>query len=196
MRAELLDAFVATISSAKGWNNVVRGLPGGVLTLDRQANVASIRMPAFPDYDTDAPETITLTLPSSTVKSGNRVFATPSFRISTVSGGAALSGRLLQRTTEQDMRGAVAGSLTFEVTVENDTFTPFVGHRYDNPLATASLLAGVRSAQNEPAGWNAVVQPALVELNVQRLTPTRLTVTLPPVPTYGISVPETARSRP
>ena len=56
MRAELLDAFVATISSAKGWNNVVRGLPGGVLTLDRQANVASIRMPAFPDYDTDAPE--------------------------------------------------------------------------------------------------------------------------------------------
>ena len=68
-----------------------------------------------------------------------------------------------------------------------------VGHRHIDPAATVTLLEGVRSAQSEAAGWNAVVQPALVKVNVERLTPTRLTVTLPRVPTYDISVPETVR---
>ena len=132
-----------------------------------------------------------LTLPSSTVKSGNRVFASPSFRIRTVSGGATLTGRLLQRTAEQDIRGAVTGSLTFELTIFDDFFTAMVGHRHIDPAATVTLLEGVRSAQSEPAGWNAVVLPALTKVNVERRTPTQLTVTLPRVPTYDISVPET-----
>ena len=75
----------------------------------------------------------------------------------------------------------------------NDTYSAMVGHRHIDPTATVALLEGVRSAQDEAAGWNAVVQPALVKLNVQRLTPTRLTVALPRVPTYDISVPETVR---
>ena len=173
---------------------MVRGYLGlETLLLDRAENAVTITLPAFPLYDTNTPETITCTLPSSAVVSGNRVFASPSFRIRTVSGGATLTGRLLQRTTEQDIRGAVAGSLTFELTVGNDTFTAMVGHRHIDPAATVTLLEGVRSAQSEAAGWNAVVQPALVKVNVERLTPTRLTVTLPRVPTYDITVPETVR---
>ena len=194
LRAELLNSLVATASSEYGWNSVVRGYLGlETLFLDRADNAVTITLPAFPLYDTNAPETITCTVPSSAVVSGNRVFASPSFRIRTVSGGATLTGRLLQRTTEQDIRGAIAGSLTFELTVGNDTFTAMVGHRHIDPAATVTLLEGVRSAQSEAAGWNAVVQPALVQINVERLTPTRLTVTLPRVPTYDISVPETVR---
>ena len=39
-------------------------------------------------------------------------------------------------------------------------------------------MEGVRSAQAEPAGWNAIVQPALAAMNVERRTPTTVTVTL------------------
>jgi hypothetical protein len=175
----------------------VRGYLGlETLVLERAANSVTVTLPAFPRYDTNAPETITCTVPASAVTSGNRVFASPSFRIRTVSGGATLTGRLLQRTTEQDIRGAVAGSLTFELTIFDDFFTAMVGHRHIDPAATVTLLEGVRSAQSEPAGWNAVVLPALTKVNVERRTPTRLTVTLPRVPTYDISVPETVRPPP
>ena len=54
----------------------------------------------------------------------------------------------------------------------------------------AALLSGVRSAQSEPAGWNAIVVPALQELNVAR-TGTLVLVTIPRVPTYDITAPET-----
>ena len=192
LRAELLNSLVATASSEYGWNTVVRGHLGlETLVLDRASHSVTITLPAFPLYDTNAPETITCTVPASTVTSGNRVFASPSFRIRTVSGGATLTGRLLQRTTEQDIRGAVTGSLTFELTIFDDFFTAMVGHRHIDPAATVTLLEGVRSAQSEPAGWNAVVLPALTKVNVERRTPTQLTVTLPRVPTYDISVPET-----
>ena len=47
--------------------------------------------------------------------------------------------------------------------ITNDTFASLVGHRHIVPDATRALLGGVRSAQSEPAGWNAIVVPALQE---------------------------------
>ena len=58
-----------------------------------------ITFPAYPQYESDAPETITLTLPGSSVKSGNRVFVAPAFRIRASSGGAKIPGRALARPT-------------------------------------------------------------------------------------------------
>ena len=40
-------------------------------------------------------------------------------------------------------------------------------------------------------GWNAIVAPRLVRLNVARDSTTHVIVTLPVVPTYDISAPET-----
>ena len=74
--------------------------------------------------------------------------------------------------------------------ITNDTFASLVGHRHIVPDATRALLSGVRSAQSEPAGWNAIVVPALRELNVAR-TGTLVLVTIPRVPTYDITAPET-----
>ena len=78
--------------------------------------------------------------------------------------------------------------------VSNDTFSPFVGHRHadeSDPTATELFLEGLRSAQEETNGWNAVLVPALKKLNVARSSTTDVTITLPRVPTYDITVPET-----
>ena len=149
-----------------------------------------LTLPAFPEYEVQSPETITLTLPGAAVKSKNRVSASPAFRIRAISGSAEISGRILSRVTEEDLRSAPSGTLTFTVAITNDTFASLVGHRHIVPDATRALLSGVRSAQSEPAGWNAIVVPALQELNVAR-TGTLVLVTIPRVPTYDITAPET-----
>jgi len=189
----MLDALVATSSrNSFGWNSIVRGtLPAEAVTLDRATQQITITFPSYPTYEIDSPETITLTLPSSSVRSGSRVFVAPAFRIRASSGAVLVSGRALERLTEEDLRMAAAGTLTFELTTVNDTWDAFVGHRYVNPAATEALLSGVRSSSNEPNGWNAVVAPRLQKLNVRREQTTVVTVTLPTCPTYDISVPET-----
>ena len=71
------------------------------MTLDRTTQQIVIRFPAYPNYEVMSPETITLTLPGSSVKSGNRIFVAPAFRIRASSGAATLAGRVLQRLTEE-----------------------------------------------------------------------------------------------
>ena len=44
--------------------------------------------------------------------------------------------------------------------------------------ARIALLAGLRSAQNEPGGWGAVVSPSLTHDHVRRLDDTRLSFSL------------------
>ena len=90
-------------SNNAGWNAIVRNsLPPSAVTLERTTQQIVIRFPAYPDYEVMSPETITLTLPGSSVKSGNRIFVAPAFRIRASSGGATLAGRVLQRLTEEE----------------------------------------------------------------------------------------------
>ena len=56
---------------------------------------------------------------------------------------------------------------------------------------SAALLASLTSAQAEPAGWNAVVRPALSHAHLLRLSDTVLQLTLPQRANYGISAAET-----
>ncbi len=55
---------------------------------------------------------------------------------------------------------------------------------------TSRLLAGIRSAQHEEFGWNAVITPVLGAQHVRRFGDT-VQITVPSVPTYEISRPET-----
>lgn len=190
--ATFLSNLVATSSSPTGWNAIVRGSLGAdSVQIDRSLQQVLILFPSYPSYEIAEPETITLTLPSSSVKSGNRVFVSPSFRIRASSGGAVISGRALARVTEEDIRRDTGSPITFNIKLDNDTYSPFVGHRFVDSAATQTLLEGVRSAQSEAAGWNRVVLPVLKLKNVARYSTTEVTVTLPRVPLYDISAPET-----
>ena len=57
--------------------------------------------------------------------------------------------------------------------------------------STASLLRALRSQQQEQAGWNAVLLPALSFANVSRVNDTRLAIALPTLAAYSIRAPET-----
>ena len=56
---------------------------------------------------------------------------------------------------------------------------------------TFGVIGGLRSAQDEPAGWNAVVQPKLYHAHLRRLSGTLLQVDVPAQPAYKITAPET-----
>lgn len=186
----MVSNLVATSSSTAGWNRIVRGsLPVSAVRLEAATQKLTITFPAYPEYEIESPEIITLTLPATSTVSGNRIFVSPAFRIRAASGGASISGRALGRVTEEDLREN--GGIVFEIDLHNDTFTPLVGHRHVNPIATEALLSGMRSAQHEPAGWNAIVSPKLARLNVMRDSTTHTLVTIPVCPTYEISEPET-----
>lgn len=53
------------------------------------------------------------------------------------------------------------------------------------------IIDAIASAGTEVGGWNATVSPALVVTNVVRTSATRVTITLPAVASYSITVPET-----
>ena len=51
------------------------------------------------------------------------------------------------------------GGLELEIVLTDDTFAPSVGL---TDAASDALVAGLRALSDEPAGWNAVLQPALL----------------------------------
>ena len=77
-------------------------------------------------------------------------------RVDVALGSVRLDGSLLAAPTEASLRSAA--TLEVEVLLQGDMWAAGVG---DDHPATAALLAGLRSAQDEPAGWNAAVLPAL-----------------------------------
>jgi hypothetical protein len=111
-------------------------------------------------------------------------------RVDVTLGSARLDGSLLAAPTEASLRSAA--TLEVEVLLQGDMWAAGVG---DDHPATAALLAGLRSAQDEPAGWNAAVLPALDFRHVTVVSPTALRIALRQVAFYQIDEPETITAR-
>lgn len=97
---------------------------------------------------------------------------------------AALSGTITD-DDEQDIR---VGGSTILLDLSDATWAalgaPFNAERQ-------GIIDGLDSAQGEPAGWDAVARPAIGVGDVVRTTDTRVTITMPAVPTYNITANET-----
>ena len=102
-------------------------------------------------------------------------------RVDVALGSARLDGSLLAAPTEASLRSAA--TLEVEVLLQGDMWAAGVG---DDHPATAALLAGLRSAQDEPAGWNAAVLPALDFRRVTVVNSTALCIALRHVAFYQI----------
>jgi hypothetical protein len=69
---------------------------------------------------------------------------------------------------------------TLHLVLSNDTWADAVGAPDAAGLALAhQLIGGLRSAQHEPHGWNAVEQPALTPDDLSRLSDTELRLVIP-----------------
>ena len=82
----------------------------------------------------------------------------------------------------------VAGGETLIITLTNDTWDATIGA--DN-AKTDALIAGIDSAQSEPAGWDAEVRANLDYNDVTRTSDTVVTITLGAEANYAITANET-----
>jgi len=98
----------------------------------------------------------------------------------------ALSGDMLETPVLEAQ--IVAGGRSIVATVSNgQRWAPTLGQ---NNALTTSVLAGLGAAQSEGNGWNARALPALVYTNLVRINDYVITLTLPAVALYDITVDE------
>ena len=80
----------------------------------------------------------------------------PSFVLAPTKGTASLQGRLTEDAVESAL--CCKDGLELAIVLADDDFVPGVGA---GVVLSSALLGGLRSLQDEPTGWNAVIGPAL-----------------------------------
>ena len=119
-----------------------------------------------------------MTVPPAALLSGRTVVVESPLYISAGGASVQLAGQLAERPHEGLLQ-SVARNLS--LTLSGDTW-----QQMSDELASRVLL-GLRSDQDEPAGWN-VIFPLAVEaglVTVSRESESRLEIQLPPMPAYA-----------
>ena len=186
--SQLLRGFTSLQNEIHGWNSIVRpGIPQANVERTNDFTV-TISVDQFAAYDISAPETIEVVVPPIAVSSAQVVQA-PSFVVIPIKGTASLSGPLVEEPTEDVL--CCGRGLELTITLTGDSWAAGVG---TDPAASEALERGLRSLQDEPGGFNAVLMPALVQRNataITRISDTRIEIRLPPVVHYHVRNPET-----
>ena len=183
--AEIVSGFASTSSQAYGFNDLVRYGEPPALTVVNQTLTVQWKAGTFASYAPRAPETVVLSLPPEAVRSGVPL-AVGSFVITVDPGSVSMAGALLGQAYEADLRDEVAHTL--DVTLSGDTWLPSIGLE---GAASAALLRGFASAQQEVGGWNQAVQPLLTSADLLRLDAYTVRLTIPQRANYDIIAPET-----
>ena len=185
VRQDIINGLDPAQSEATGWNAEVRDKQDVAGVVRTTETVVTITLDAQAAYASTANETITVTVPASSVVGVGAIVPTPTFDIVTSSPFATISGTVTPSATEGDV---VAGGETIVITLTNDTWDATVGQ--DNAITTA-LISGIDSAQAEATGWDAVVRANMDFDDVTRTSATVVTVTLKAEVTYDITADET-----
>lgn len=187
---QITTDFIAGLDSggaeAAGWDAEVKGnlVFGDVARTNN--TTATITFQAEAAYAITQNETITLTIPASSLtSSAAAIVATPTFEITATSDpAAALTGTLADNATEAQI---VAGGETLIITLTNDTWVA-AGATFDG--IRQDIIDGMDSAQSEGTGWNAEVRDKEVVGAVVRTNDTVVTITLTAAAAYDISANE------
>lgn len=99
--------------------------------------------------------------------------------------GVTLSGTILNSTTETDIR---TGGKTIILTLTGDTWVDS-GATFDGQRQ--NIIDGIDSAQSEATGWDAEVKAKAPVTDVERTSPTEVTITLSAQSGYDITSTET-----
>ena len=183
--ADVVSGFASMQSEPFGWNAIVRYGTPPTLKVANETLTISWQAGTFSSYAPRSPETVTLSLPAEAVRS--RTPLTIGQLVITVDPGSVdVQGALVAHAMESDLRSAE--SHTLDITLHDDTWLPSVGL---DSLASAALLNGLVSAQQEPNGWNTAVRPLLTSADLTRLDAQTVRLTIPQRAGYDISQPET-----
>ena len=210
LRMELVASLTSMQSEPSGWLAVVQPsiLPEHVRRLDN--NTVRIELHAASSYSIIRPETITLVVPPSLVRSQQpvpAVFGVASdaagLRIQPTAGNGTLHGSFMSAATRADVRSSLEHTLA--ITLAGDRWQPSVGLNDAacttgaGECASRALLDGIASAagldQEQQRGWRQVLgadaSRGLSYLDVEREDDHTVHIRLPQHAAYFITSPET-----
>lgn len=187
-RQNIIDGLTAATSQTLGWNNLVRDTALQVSDVTRVSDtIVQIDLPAVPGYAISSAETITCTIPAAALLNSNSaVVAGSTFTIKPqeFQPTVTLSGTL-DGAAEATI---VSGGATLIVTLTNDTWedASTLALYYDE------FISNIVASTNEDNGWNDTVQHEITaSTDIVRTSDTVLTITLPAIADYSITVNET-----
>lgn len=184
-RQNIIDGLDSAQSEATGWNNEVRDNLAVTDVVRTSDTVVTITLSAQAAYQITAPETITVTVPSTaTALNAGDITATPTFGVA-LDSTAALTGTAVPSSAEAQI---VAGGRTIIITLTGDTWVAD-GGTFD--AQRQAIINGLDSAQSEANGWNAEVRDKLATSAVIRSSDTVVTITLSAAAAYSITAQET-----
>ena len=187
---QVLRAIVAQTHEAAGWNAVVRPALRARDLVRLSDTQLRISLPQIGRYSIEEPETLDVLLPAAAQSSNTNLSARAALAISPQPAELAISGGSLLRAPRE--ASVQQGETTLVLSLLGDSWRDDLAPNASASTLTAALLAGFSCAQNEPAGWNAVVAPRLLaEGRVERRSATELVVTIPRAAAYAIASPET-----
>jgi len=137
-----------------------------------------------------SPETVALQLPAATVKSANVVthVEPPALIVRAAPGTVAILGNFRAASEGILVDGSTQYSLAISLT----------GGAWVADVDGVTLFSGMRSRQSEPAGFNAVIRPALISRYLvspssvfSRQSDSQVVISLAEFSSYAISEPET-----
>lgn len=136
-----------------------------------------------------APETLAWSVPAAATMALHAYTPAEEVALTPQPGAAKFSGALMVRNTDASLQDDTQVGLTIRLT--GDAWADGVDAGGD---VTRALLGGLASAQDEAYGWNRVVRAFLDGgaggLNLTRVSPTELAVSIPSIPLYDISQTE------
>ena len=182
----ILRGLKATTSTPFGFNAIVREALKPSMIERLTDSTLLLHIPPLPSYAITRPETITLRVPASVVRSRATLQASASLEVAEtlVDRAALLSGPLVDGGDEILLR-APGSNAHFQLHLVNDSFALEAGH-------FSAFIGGFRAAGNQLAGWAAEVNPAMLrDLDIYLMDEQTLHVGFPQVPAYDITEPET-----
>ena len=168
----------------RGWDTVVQPQLKAHHVVRVDDTTVRVLIPQAANYDIREPEDVRLTVPADALLAGVEVDADDTVRVYAEAGTCQLNGTLLADATEH----AVGVGANLLLTLSGDEWTADVGDGASE--ATARLLEGIKSLQDEAGGWNAVVQPTLTARSLRRVDARRLEISVRAAG-YDITAPET-----
>ena len=185
----LLGGLRALQNSQNGWNAVIA--PGlEARNLERlSATRARITVDRFFDFDISLPEEVSLSIPAAALTSSMAIVATPSFDLLPTSASVSIGGELADGSTEIAIQAGLEPVLT--VQLNSDTLVTTIGREYAADGPSKEFILGLVSEQNEPYGWNNIVQSGLRSSDIQYIDASTVHLKVPQFPSYDIAQPET-----
>lgn len=183
-RDALIEGLTADGTEGSEWNKVLTALKTSSTGVSRTSQKeVTITLPATPDYNITANQTITLRVPSDSLSSGGGgVTATPIFTVQLSTAVAAgISGTVVSDpTSEADI---IAGGKTIIITLTNDTWASDIATNATNRNALLNAL----TSTTESAQWKKVVATLkATTIALLRNSDNVVTITLPACNGYNI----------